>query len=315
MDAVHQLTYHGPSPSAASPLGLGTPATALFRSLDRPPRMLQHAQAATTSGTTSGDRASAEDSLSEDRRSSPQIAASGFCFLAAVCCSAGGFWASSQQTRLLGVVFLVVGAAAILSAILFVPAGRDGKLPVHRRALPLLLAMVLWAVSAWIIFLVAQSSVHGKGVLAAMAAFLLLFSLVLLRVVCRRCCCGRRRGLKAGATACDSEDAVQLEDFHHVNTQVRDTLRFGELRADQPVVPFATDSRAVVPTAPPETPPQPPLQPVSFSTFVREPPTAPAAAEQPPPPYEGFPPQVGRDGGVGHETRCRTPPPPYSTLV
>ncbi|KAK8768492.1 uncharacterized protein LOC144136564 [Amblyomma americanum] len=236
-----------------------------------------------------GPPAAAEPAADEDRRSSPQIAASGFCFLAAVCCSAGGFWASAAATRLLGVVFLVVGAAAVLAAILFVPAGRDGKLPVHRRALPLLLALVLWAVAAWIIFLVAQSSVHGKGVLAAVAAFLLLFSLVLLRVVCRRC--RHRRPLK------DSEDAVQLEDFHHVNTQVRDTLRFGQLRTEPA---FAAEGRPpVVPTAPPETPPQ---ASASFSTFVREPPTAPAE----PPPYDGFPP----DG-----SRCRTPPPPYSTLV
>ncbi|CAN7992187.1 unnamed protein product [Ixodes hexagonus] len=296
-----------PTPlGAPPPLGAPTP---LFRSLER----RVHTGPCPGAQASSGDEAH-----SEDRRSSPQIAASGFCFLAAVCCSAGGFWVSAAQTRLLGVVFLVVGAAAVLSAILFVPAGRDGKLPAHRRALPLLLALVLWAVSGWIIFLLAQSSVHGKGVLAALAAFLLLFSLVLLRVVCRRCCCaGRRRrrrrarGLKgANASAADSEDAVQLEDFHHVNAQVRDTLRFGELRADQAVVvPFATpDSRAVVPTAPPETPPQPLQPPASFSTFIREPPSAPADH---PPPYEGFPTQPP----PGPADRCRTPPPPYSTLV
>lgn len=287
-----QLGYPAPSP----PLALGAP-TPLFRSLDR---RMHAAPSPAAQGT--GDEAQ-----SEDRRSSPQIAASGFCFLAAVCCSAGGFWVSAAQTRLLGVVFLVVGAAAVLSAILFVPAGRDGKLPAHRRALPLLLALVLWAVSGWIIFLLAQSSVHGKGVLAALATFLLLFSLVLLRVVCRRCCCARRRRRRGLKAAGDSEDAVQLEDFHHVNTQVRDTLRFGELRADQAVVPFATDSRAVVPTAPPETPPQPLQPPASFSTFVREPPSAPADH---PPPYEGCPARPPQQGD-----RCRTPPPPYSTLV
>lgn len=272
-------------PAASSPLGAPV-AGGLLRSLERRPVV--------GLGVPPADPATAAvPDECEDRRSSPQIAASGFCFLAAVCCSAGGFWASAAATRLLGVVFLVVGAAAVLAAILFVPAGRDGKLPVHRRALPLLLALVLWAVAGWIIFLVAQSSVHGKGVLAAVAAFLLLFSFVLLRVVCRRCRHGRRQ-LKDSA----AEDAVQLEDFHHVNTQVRDTLRFGQLRADQAFGPVA-EARPVVPTAPPETPPQ---ASASFSTFVREPPTAPAE----PPPYDGFPP----DG-----TRCRTPPPPYSTLV
>ncbi|KAL3170181.1 hypothetical protein MRX96_015228 [Rhipicephalus microplus] len=254
-----------PVAGASSPLGAPPTPAGLLRSLERRP-----GPSALHGGPLPGPAEPAAPDESEDRRSSPQIAASGFCFLAALCCSAGGFWASAAATRLLGVVFLVVGAASVLAAILFVPAGRDGKLPVHRRALPLLLALVLWAVAAWIIFLVAQSSVHGKGVLAAVAAFLLLFSLVLLRVVCRRCRHGRRP-LK------DAEDAVQLEDFHHVNTQ----------------------STPVVPTAPPETPPQ---ASASFSTFVREPPSAPAE----PPPYDGFPP----DG-----SRCRTPPPPYSTLV
>ncbi|KAH8019312.1 hypothetical protein HPB51_018824 [Rhipicephalus microplus] len=277
-----------PVAGASSPLGAPPTPAGLLRSLERRP-----GPSALHGGPLPGPAEPAAPDESEDRRSSPQIAASGFCFLAALCCSAGGFWASAAATRLLGVVFLVVGAASVLAAILFVPAGRDGKLPVHRRALPLLLALVLWAVAAWIIFLVAQSSVHGKGVLAAVAAFLLLFSLVLLRVVCRRCRHGRRP-LK------DAEDAVQLEDFHHVNTQVRDTLRFGQLRADPAFGPVAAESRPpVVPTAPPETPPQ---ASASFSTFVREPPSAPAE----PPPYDGFPP----DG-----SRCRTPPPPYSTLV
>ncbi|XP_064486167.1 uncharacterized protein LOC135398710 [Ornithodoros turicata] len=290
----HQLTFQGPPPHH-NPLG-----TTVFRSLDRPPAPL-----ATSLAPSVPPLSEPESPDPDDRRSSLQIAACGFCFLAVACTSLGGFWTWRQETRLLGIVFLVVGAAAILATTLFVPASRKGKLPAHRRALPLLLALVLWAVSAWIVFLVVQTSVDGKGILAALAAFLLLFSIVLLRVVCHR-----RRDPKARRRRDSDSDVIQLEDFHHVNTQVRDTLRTRFAAGDSSPasdVPFVPEGRTMVPTAPPETPPSPEQPPpMSFSTFVREAPSAPSALLDNPPPYDGGEPPV--DG-------CRTPPPPYSTLV
>ncbi|OQR68090.1 hypothetical protein BIW11_13128 [Tropilaelaps mercedesae] len=206
-----------------------------------------------------------------DHRCSLCIAAWGFSFLCGLTGAAGTLFVQQGHTvsfKTLGFVLLSVSILLFLSTFLFLPASSkySNKMPVHRQCLPFLLAVIASGEICWVVYLINEGGSEGKGILVALAAFLALFWLALWKIMCLRCCCHRRRicaqkkmqarleqqqissKRRSGSKRRASADPEEFEtDFHHVNTQVRETLRnrFNESILQQSIIQSAAPSVAI----------------------------------------------------------------------
>lgn len=304
----------------------------------RPPSAVESDRPQSAPGVPQVDPVFIDDQY--DHRCSLCIAAWGFAFLSGLTGSAGLlFLQQGRSFKTLGYVLVAVSITFALSMLLFLPASRkySNKIPVHRQCLPFLLVLITSGELCWVVYLIAQTPMEAKGLLVALVAFLGVFWCSLWKIMCLRCCCHRRRISKQKKAMkmetkrrkrMGSDNEEQFEDFHHVNTQVRETLRnrFNEsilqqtiLQSAAPTIAIGSDASALPsfvtlqqPSAPPaDTPLASATNQGTLTTFstsqttsgLNSAPTQTTAPSQvhDPPPYDA----VYRG----------TPPPPYSALV
>ncbi|XP_022657692.1 uncharacterized protein LOC111248888 [Varroa destructor] len=304
-----------------------------------------------------------------DHRCSLCIAAWGFSFLCGLTGAAGALFVQQGHTfsfKTLGFVLLSVSILLFLSTFLFLPASSKyaNKMPVHRQCLPFLLVVIASGEICWVVYLISEGGAEGKGILVALAAFLALFWLALWKIMCLRCCCHRRRicaqkkaqarlaqqqqqasskrrsaGKRRGST-----DPEEFEtDFHHVNTQVRETLRnrFNESILQQSIIQSAAPSMTIggegptlaivaagpqpqgshAPSAPPADTPATSHGPNNTGTLTTFGGTQGVSTTTATSGGASGPTTSGQTTGQVHDpppydaVYRRTPPPPYSTLV
>ncbi|XP_028968114.1 uncharacterized protein LOC100903233 [Galendromus occidentalis] len=284
-----------------------------------------------------------------DHRCSLCIAAWGFAFLCGLTGAAGFFFVQQASSKLslkeVGILLLAVSGLLFSSIFLFLPASSKyaHKLPVHRQCLPFLLVLIASGELCWVVYLIAQEGTEGKGILVALGGFLGMFWCSLWKIMCLRCCCHRRRicAQKKAQARLEQQtkrrkrrgsDPDEFEtDFHHVNTQVRETLRnrFNESILQQTIIQSAAPTLAIgadatslsIVTQTPSAPPADPTPPHSvnptgtlttFSSSGQS--TSAAGASSAGVQQAASAPQV-HDPPPYDAVYRRTPPPPYSTLV